>query len=222
MKQLFLVAALGLGAVGCADSLRPIQIRDAKPVDATCAEAGDISQYAGSVDLTSLDNGVAPETFVYVKSFTVASQLEATSVEVNGAPVADEARNNFIVEEIEFNYTSTPARTFATERAAAYFVIPVGSQENKLNISLIQPKALQTVKELVDSTGAPATLLATFRLKGKLASGVSNESDEVTFPITVLNSGKTCPTPVTFEGTCGGVGSGIDTPFTCTAPPATP
>lgn len=222
MKQLFLVAALAMGAAGCADSLRPIQIRDAKPLDASCSVSSDVSLYAGSLDLASLDNGARPENLQYVMSFNVASQLEASEVTINDGPVADAARNNFIVQEIEYSFTSEPARAFAAERMAAYLVIPVGSQESRMNIILIPPKALETVKALVDETGAPVTLLASFRLKGKLASGVETESDEATFPITVYNSGINCASvggAFQFSGACGGP-SGYNGDISCVDPTA--
>lgn len=222
MKQLFLVAALAMGAAGCADDLRPIQILGAQPLDEGCAPQ-DVGLYAGSLDLAALDNGETPATFGYLINFTAASQLQAEDVEVGGSPVSNSARNNFIMEEIEYTFESTPARAIPAERIPAYGIIPVGG-EASINILLTPPRALQAMKELVDSTGTPATLLTKFRIKGKLASGTETESNEASFPITVFNSGIVCadPTPLLARtGPCGGP-SGVDKPITCTAPGAAP
>lgn len=220
MKQLFLVAALAAGAVGCADDLRPIQIREAQPLDESCSPE-DKGQYAGSLDLAALDNGASTANFGYIMNFTVASALQPQEVAVGGSTVADEARNNFIIQEIEYTFESTPPRTIAPERVPAYGIIPVGSENSNINIVLTPPRALEAMRELVDSTGAPATLLTTFRLKGKLASGTETESDEATFPITIYNSGIVCQAPAVleFSGPCQGP-SGVDGPIICSAPSA--
>lgn len=216
MKQLFLVAALAVGAAGCADDLRPIQLRDAKPLDVECSEA-DVGLYAGSLDLAALDNGAPPQSISFLMSFTVASQMEAVGVQVGNGSVADAARNNFIVEEIEYSFTSTPPRAFAAERVPAFAVIPAATSSSRMNINLIPPRALETVMALVDETGAPVTLLSTIRLKGRLASGVQTESDTATFPITVYNSGIDCAAlggALQFTGACGNA-SGYNSVISC-------
>ncbi len=219
MKQLFLVAAVAMGAAGCADDLRPIQILGAQPLDESCA-AQDVGRYTGSLDLAALDNGETPATFGYLMNFTVASQFEEQNIAVGGTPVANSTRNNFIMQEIEYTFESTPARAIPAERIPAYGIVPVGG-EASINILLTPPRALQAMKDLVDSTGTPATLLTKFRLKGKLASGTETESNEATFPITVFNSGTVCTAPAVVErtGPCGGP-SGVDRPITCAVPAA--
>ncbi len=222
MKQLFLVAALAMGATGCANDLRPIQIREAQPLNSEC-QPEEKALYAGSLDIAALNNGATPATFGHIMSFTVASQLEVNPVTVGGATVADEARNNFILEEIEYNFESQPATTIPPERVPAYTVIPVGSQDSRINILLTPPNALQAMKALVDATGKPATLITRFRLKGKLASGTATESDEVSFPITIFNSGTTCTAPETlsFTGPCGGA-TGVNGSISCEGSAAQP
>lgn len=218
MKQLFLVAALAVGAAGCADDLRPIQLRDAKPLDADCAEE-DVGLYAGSLDLAALDNGAPPQSIRFLMSFTVASQMEAVEVEVGDGTLVEAERNNFIVEEIEYSFASTPPRAFAAERVPAFAVIPADSDSSRMNINLVPPRALETVRALVDETGAPVTLLSTIRLKGRLATGVKTESDKATFPITVYNSGVNCASlggALQFTGACGGA-SGYNNIISCFA-----
>ncbi len=222
MKQLFLVAALAMGATGCANDLRPIQIREAQPLNNEC-QPEDKALYAGSLDIAALNNGVTSATFGHVMSFTVASQLEQSPVTVGGSTVADEARNNFILEEIEYTFESQPATTLSPVRLPAYTVIPVGSQDSRINILLTPPAVLDAMKALVDATGKPATLITRFRLKGKLASGTATESDEVSFPITIYDSKKECVAPAVIEytGPCG-LASGVNGPVTCTTPGTQP
>lgn len=220
MKRLFLTAALALGAAGCANDLRPIQVRNAAPLDESCTTK-DVSIYAGSLDIALAELGVPVENLRYILSFNVASQLEPESTEVSSNPVSDPTRNNFNVEEIELNYTSQPAHTFATESVPAFFVIPAGAQDSQLNISLVSPKALQAAKDLVDSTGASVTLIATFKLKGHLVSGQSAESNPVSFPITIFNSKfPGCPSgqTLTASGPCGGPGGQDGAPLSCETP----
>jgi hypothetical protein len=155
------------------------------PLNDECTAEGNVSRYAGSLDVTWLDHGFTPEDLQYVLGFNVSSNLEGESVDVNDAPVADPARNNFIVEKIEFRYDSVPAATYNAEVVPAFFVVAPGSQDSKMIINLVTPKALEKAAALVDSTGASVTLNAHFRLKGKLASGSESESNEVSFPVTI-------------------------------------
>lgn len=224
MKQLFLVAALALGAASCADDLRPIQVGNPTPLNTDCT-LESVSRYAGSLDIALAELGVPLENISYVLSFNISSLLESVSTSVGGSPVGDETRNNFVVDEIELSYTSQPAHTFATESIPAYLIIAAGAKEARMNINLVTPKALQGVKELVDSTGAPVTLLATFKLKGKLASGQSAESNTATFPITVYKSQFSgCPQGqvLSFNGPCTSPGGQDNHPLQCQPPTATP
>lgn len=221
MKQLFLIAALALGAAGCADDLRPIQLRNPSTLDKDCVVSNDkVSLYAGSLDVALADLGYPLENLRYVLSFNVASLLETPGTTVNGTAVADPTRNNFVAEEIELSYTSQPAHAFAAETVPAYFVIPAASEDSQMTINLVTPRALQAAKDLVDATGAPVTLIASFKLKGKLVSGQSAESNSVSFPITIYKSQFAgCPAGTTLaaNGPCGGPGGQDGAPLTCDA-----
>ncbi|XXF76624.1 hypothetical protein P2318_26730 [Myxococcaceae bacterium GXIMD 01537] len=223
MKQLFIVAAMALGAAACTDNLRPIQLREAKPLDADCAEE-DIGQYAGTLDLAPLNNGVPLSIMSYLKSYTIASTMEEVDLSVSEAPLANTGRNNFIGEDIVYTFESQPPAKFASEIRPVYFVVPAASEDSRININLITPKALETLQALVKEqpAGGSVQLITRFRIRGHLASGVSTETDEATYPITVYNSGLSCPSgqSIAFTGACGGP-SGADSPASCTPPPET-
>jgi hypothetical protein len=225
MKQLFLMAAIAVGAAGCADELRPIQIGNPLPLSKECEPEGNVSRYAGDLDVTWLDHGFTPSDLSYVLGFTIASNLEGGDVEVGDNPVAGASRNNFIVEQIEFRYDSVPTATYGAEKVPAFFVIAPGVEDAKMIINLVTPKALEKAAALVDSTGGAVTLNAHFRLKGKLASGTVAESNEVSFPITISKryaSFEGCNSELgevpQFSGPCQGLGGQDGAPVACEVP----
>jgi hypothetical protein len=192
MKNLVLVASLSAAAAGCTESLSPLQVGAARPLDNTCSADTGSQRYAGSLDI-ALN---AP----YVIAFDVSSDLSTDDVTVGGDTVVSGTRNDFVVKEISFTYTSEPAGTFVPERIPAHAVIRAGDDE-VMNISLIGPKAYATVANLLGAHES-VTLMATFRLRGRLAGGQDAETNEVSYPITVYNSGfVACPAGTVLQNT---------------------
>lgn len=226
MKQLFLVAAMAMGAAGCASDLRPIQVGNALPLDGECKSDGDVYQYAGSLDVSWMGkSGVLASDLHFYLNFNVASTLEGTEVDVGDSPVGDPSRNSFIVEQIELSYTSTPAGTYTAESVPAFFVVPAGSQESKMVIDLVTPKALETAAALIGSPDQAVTLNVRFRLKGKMATGATAESNEVSFPITITKrypDFQGCDPALGLiplrTGPCGGLGGQDGAPIGCEVP----
>jgi hypothetical protein len=224
MKQLFLVAAIAVGAAGCADGLSPIQIGNALPVDENCEPSGDDDTFIsrGSMDISRQAIGLSTS---YPIPFRITSNLEAVDTVVGDSTVGDLSRNRFIVEEVEVRYTSTPEDTYAVQRSARHAVIEPAGGEARMFIELISPKAFETASQRVLATGEPVTLLAHFRVKGKLGTGQSAESNEASFPITIYDSGFTgCGAGhvLANASSCAG-GAGLNgAGFLCEAVAATP
>ncbi len=215
MKNLVLVAAMAAAAAGCADDLRPLQVGAARPLDRECTADENIQRPVGALDIALRAN--------YLIAFEVSSQLSADDVQVGEDTVVRGTRNDFIVQEVEFSYTSEPAGAFVAERLPLHAVIKAETT-SLMNIPLIAPKAYTALSTLVD-THEVVRLMATFRLKGKLASGLEAESSEVTFPITVFNTRfSACPagTVLQHTGPCGGLPgqdeATIDPAVICQAP----
>jgi hypothetical protein len=84
-----------------------------------------------------------------------------------------------------------------------------------LNLYALGPAAVTALKTV--AVGSSVTVLVTLKAAGKLSSGASVETNEVTFPIVVINSGynpaaKTCSsgTPRTTDAwTCGNLGQDL-------------
>lgn len=219
MKNLTLpLAALALAAFGCApaDSDSAIRILSARAIPSsagvcTFADTESPSLTRGSLDISSRNR--------YLAQFGIESILLPLETEVGDEVIAGAERLDFIADQMVVNYTlSGSSVTFEEEALAMYALIRAGASAEQI-VDLIGPKAAATLATAVP-VGGVAELLVRFQLRGHLASGAAIRSTEITFPITVFNSGFTgCATGEGFNpaGPCGTGGGQDGIPVCCPA-----
>jgi hypothetical protein len=186
MKRLLFIAALAALAPACVEGINPVQLVRARQVDKTCSKpvADAADRLAGFLDY-SLSNQ-------YVVALGLFSPLDPDAQTTTGT--------GFVGEEIVYNYESQGVKsTFKEESRPIYFAVSAGAdpQESFVILDLIGTEAVKKLDSLVPTAPDTMTLLATVKLKGKLASGKSTETNELTYPITLTRGG--CPegkTPV--------------------------
>ncbi|NVJ01191.1 hypothetical protein HV824_24175 [Myxococcus sp. AM009] len=212
MKNFYLAVPLALVMSGCVDNPPAIQIFNAYIPDESCAvnQAGAASG-GGSLDLATANR--------YLAGLSVRSGFTLAEVEVGENPVTGEGDATAVyVTHIELAYEAQGGGpTLESEAYPTHFAIPSSSTSNSmLIIDLLGGNARETLLTQVGS-GSSASFNVRVRLTGKTATGAKAESNEIAYPVTVYNSGFTCPegTILEFNGPCGGPGGQDGYPPTC-------
>jgi hypothetical protein len=108
----------------------------------------------------------------------------------------------FIAEEAVLTYEAKKVNaTFKEESTPLYFVVKAGTQTSDdayFPVDLIGDEARKKLDSVVPAEPDSMTLLVTLKLKGKLSSGRSAETNEVTFPIEITR-GASCPSTQTAQ-----------------------
>jgi hypothetical protein len=205
MKRLLLIATLAASASACVQGNNPVQLLDAIPPDpAECGKQGSIALLSGSLNYNASNQ--------YFMSFSIFSPL-STEQTTSGT--------GFIGSEIVYNYEARGVKgvTFKEEVRPIYFVVDPGAspEDSYVILDLIGDEARKKLDGVVPASPDTLTLLTTLKIKGKLASGKSVETNEVTFPITITRAPacaenqKAVPLAATPCGNPGQDGNG----FTC-------
>jgi hypothetical protein len=202
MKRLLFIATLAASASACVEGNNPVQILDARPLAPETCARGELSIIRGSLNFNINTH--------YQTTFSLFSPLVAGT---------GTSGTGFYAEEIDLSYEAKGvSTTFKDEALPVFFVVNAGAQSNDsyFTADLIGDEARKKLESVVPSEPDSMTLLVTLRLKGKLASGKSAETNEVTFPIQITRgascaSGQT-PGP-TAEQPCFPGQDGV--PFTC-------
>jgi hypothetical protein len=213
LKQWMMVAVLAASSVACVANQgdAPIRLLGARTLttEDTGCTAGDRQLLSGSLDVSG---GAS-----YLLALNLESQLrESTNV-----------LNDVTLTEVVLSYESQPRLSLPNEeRIPIYAVIRPGtSEDSSILLDALGPKALTVLRDAV-ATDQAVTVLSTIQAKGHLGGGQSVETNEISFPITVINSGfdpasgkcldASQTVSPTAEGPCGQLGQ--DTGPICGAP----
>lgn len=193
MKRLLLVAALLAGAPACVDANADVTIFEARPLDPeTCGPLDDESVFQKSGRLN----------YSVGRRFVLGFRLETTVTSPEGRE--NEVSNDFFADEIVLSYESVnPDLNFEEEAIPTYFVVREGDGSANILVNLIGPKAVETLNAAeIPAPPGFMTLFSTLKIRGKLGSGGSAETNEATFPIDIYR-GEACPAGTSPVGTCG-------------------
>jgi len=212
----YLILASTLAAVGCTvpngSSIRFLNAHEftTGPQTAGCTPQ-TINIYRGSLDLAGSTR--------YIAAFDWESVLAQINTVVSPDTLAGPQRNEWVLDHLVFNYSSTPSLAFQAEQISGYAVQPPGASgsSNWIGLSLLAPQARQTLLDHVQ-VGASYEVLVTFQAFGALASGQKIATNKVTYPIVVYRSGFTgCVAPdiQAPTGPCGDPGGQDGTEVGC-------
>jgi hypothetical protein len=184
MKRLLLTAILAACATACVDGNNPVQILDARPLDPSTCERGELSILRGRLNFNVNTH--------YITTFSLFSPLEDATSGATGA--------GFYGEEIDYSYEVRKVSvTLKDEALPIYFVVAAGSQTDGsfFKLDLIGDEARKKLDSVVPAEPDSLTLLVKIKLKGKLGSGRAVETNEITFPIEITRGAScTSGTPV--------------------------
>ncbi|AEI69144.1 hypothetical protein [Corallococcus macrosporus] len=212
MKNFYLAVPLALMMSGCVDNPPALQVFNAYIPDESCAvnQSGAASG-GGNLDLSTSQR--------YLAGFAVRSGFTLSEVEVNGSPVSGEGDATAVyVTHIELTYENQgEGPSLESEVYPTHFAVPSSATSNSLLvIDLLGASATQALVTQV-GPGSVASYNIRIRLIGKTVTGSEVESNEIAYPVTVYNSGFSCPAGymLEFNGPCGGPGGQDGYPPTC-------
>ncbi|HZH76764.1 MAG TPA: hypothetical protein VEY88_12065 [Archangium sp.] len=228
MKRWMMIAALAASSVGCVANQgdAPVRLLDARRLtgtDGVCA-LGTTQLAAGQLDISG---GSSYLLGLRVETNTSSQELRLGSRLLSGGGLSD-----FIIQEIIVSYESQPSLPLPTEERIPVYAVfrPNTAAESGSFMVLyaLGPKALEVLADSVSDE--PVTVLATIKAAGRFSGGQTAQTNEVIYPITIINSGfdpmtRTCLDPalrpVTTGGSCGQVGQD-NGPICRVPPPAAP
>lgn len=215
MKRLWCIAVIAAGMTACVEGNNPVQLIDAVPRDPSSC---DRAQFALSRGKLNFNGGGA-----YKTTFTLFSPLSSSETDSTASPAG------FYAEEVILSYeTRNPKITLAEESLPIYFVVPAGANGDDfwIELDLIGSGARKTLATAVPTAPDAMTLLSTVKIKGKLPSGKTVETNEVTYPIEISRQGQACASnevPDFFDATeapCGYPGQdAYFDKYRCVVPP---
>jgi hypothetical protein len=215
MKRLWFIVVIAVGMTACVEGNNPVQLLSARPRDAATCDPDEVALTRGTLNF----NGGGR----YRITFSLFSPIALTSGDTTSTPAG------FYADEILLSYeTRNPKISLDPESLPVYFVVPAGAdpEESWLEVDLIGTEARKKLATAVPTYPDAMTLLSTVKVKGKLPSGKTVETNEVTYPIEISRgracSGDTVPYFYDAEKEpCGFPGQdGYYDRFLCGAPPA--
>jgi hypothetical protein len=207
MKTILLVAIAFVGSACITD--QPLLVTRISSLDpdrkGLCMASPDLGISHGSLDLAG--GGT------YLLEFGITNDLDNQGGEQTLETGVH--RNTVNLDTVTYTYTSVPAITFAQESTPIAFILPpTGLQQGKsfIRSSIFNRKALETLLGELPGTNANGVVdVREVKVKvvfsGSVVSGGRISSVPVSFPVTVYNSGFTCPTPGDSLGAMGPCGT---------------
>jgi hypothetical protein len=192
MKRLlktFLVTAPLLW-IRCVSNDSSIHLLNAFPYQSTVSNgtctAASVGITGGSLDISANTN--------YLVQFTMESTFQQLSTSFSGeTPFAVPSRNDWTATAIAYSYTTVPALTppLPAEQLPLYFRLPAGASSTSfIGLDLITASVAQRMVTSV-AVGNAVQLNITIQLLGELASGQKMNTNKVTYPIVIYNTGFT-------------------------------
>lgn len=190
MKRLLktFLATAPLFGIGCVSNDSSIHILNAFPYQSALSngscQAMSIGQPGGTLDISG--------NTAYILQWTVESTLQQISSSISGeTPFQGPQRNDWIANQVVYSYTTVPALNppLAGEAVPYSWRIAAGSSSTSfIGMQMIGPTA---TNQLVASVrvGNTVQLVVTFYLQGQLASGQKLNTNKVSYPIWIYNSG---------------------------------
>lgn len=173
MKRLWFAAILAASVTACVEGNNPVQLVSAIPLSPENCDLGSVSLIKGTLNFNA---GTS-----YRMAFTLFSPLETGTGDTTN-PVG------FYAEEVILSYeTKNPKVSLSEESTPIYFAVPAGADasESYIQVNLIGSEARRKLDTAVPTAPDFMTVLATVKLKGKLPSGKTVETNEVTYPIDI-------------------------------------
>ncbi len=225
MKRWMMLAALAASSMSCVEGRGDAAVRflDARALSGSggACTLGTSQLASGLLDIAAGNS--------YLLGLRVETTTAVPRNVIGGNNLGGSGLNDFLFEEVILTYESQPSLPLpAEERIPVYGVFRPGTPGESGSFAILYalgPKALEVLAGSVSDE--PVTVLTTLKVAGRYSSGQKSETNEVTYPITVVNSGynpddNSCPAPkvpTTSGWACDNVGQDN---VVCRTPTASP
>ncbi len=227
MKRWMVLATLAASVTGCVANQgdAPVRFLGARVLKSEAAGCGlgELQLAQGTLDVSGGGS--------YLLGVNVETNNISQPIVINGEVFSGPGLSDINMREMVLTYQSQPSLTLPTEERIPFYAVFRPGTTGTGSFALlyaIGPKALEALQASV-AVGETVTVLATLKAVGQFSGGAPVETNKITFPIIVYNSGfnpqtGTCPVagqqPVGYWGPCNQVGQ--DTGAICSAPPPVP
>jgi hypothetical protein len=226
MKRLMVLATLAASVTGCVANQgdAPVRFLGARALKSESGGCGlaDLQLAQGSLDISGGGS--------YLLGVNVETNNISQPIVINGETFSGPGLSDINMREVVLTYQSQPSITLPMEERIPYYAVfrPGTSSTGSFALMYaIGPKALEALRASV-GVGETVTVLSTIKAVGQFSGGAPVETNKITFPIVVYNSGfnpqnptMLCPVtgqqPVGYWGPCNQVGQ--DTGPICAVPP---
>jgi len=197
MKRWMMLAALAASSVGCvaAQGDAPVRLLDARALTTGTGGAcgiGTTQLPAGVLDISAGNS--------YLLGLRVETNTGVPTTSIQGRVLGGGGMNDFVLQEVVLSYEATGIAMPAEERIPIYGVFRPATPAEAGSYAILYalgPKAIEVLSESV-GLDEEVTVMSTLKLVGRFSSGQTRQTNEVTYPITVIRSANedgTCPAP---------------------------
>lgn len=194
LKALSTVASIAiLAASGCSSQYWALEVTTARTFKPDCSTDATLYIASGFIDLGW--------TSSYIAFFSVANNQAPAPLVVGNSTVSNTSGSDIIISSYHLHYVATPALSIPDADIPVHEVVPVGasSGSNFIFADLMSPSAAATLQAGLGSATS-YTVLVTVTFKANLASGPEVNSNDVTFPLTVVSTARATCAPAS-DGT---------------------
>ncbi|HYO60046.1 hypothetical protein [Archangium sp.] len=219
MKRLMVIAALAVVPLACVANQgdAPVRFLHARALDPSCKPVEDSYISAGTLDVSGGQN--------YRLTLAIETNNRAQQIVIGQEDFSGDGLSDITLNELIYSYESQPYISLPEEeRVPIYAVYRPGTDpdQSTLTVGGFGPEALDMLKEKgvvpetvsvtvpvvkdgqigersVERSFDGITVFSTIKGRGVMSGGQIVETNEITFPIAVVNSGYKPGTPA---GTC--------------------
>jgi hypothetical protein len=185
MKPIYLAALLAFGSVSCVDDVPQLQVLHAALPDQDCSIPEDEAILRGSLDMSLASN--------FRLGLIVTSNRIGTEVLVGeGGQVSSPGSQVVFITSMDVSYQTEPDLGIEDTNVRLFGGFEGGEGSNML-LNVLTPQARDALAAAT-ATGVVVDTLITMKFKGHTSANSKVEANEFTFPLTVGQTGYSCPT----------------------------
>lgn len=199
MKRLMMVATLALSGCVAAQDDSPVQFNSALALSgapgAECVVDNSRSISRGRLNVADGGN--------YSMAMQVRSLVAAPKVQTIGGTIFTSSGDAATLSEFVYTYEAPAFLGLpAEETVAVYNVIKAGSSDGYVFVNAFGPQALAKLRSSGQLSDTAVGVIPTIKARGRLGTSSNFESNEFSFPISVVNATVSCSGGGTLSSIC--------------------
>ena len=199
MKRLMMVATLALSGCVAGQDDSPIQFTSALALSGAPGSecVVDLTRFISRGRLNVADGGN------YALAMQVRSLTAATKIQTIGSTIFTVGGETATLNEFVYTYEAPAFLGLpAEETVAIYAVIKPGSTDGYVFVNAFGPLALAKLRASGQLSDTAVGVIPTIKARGRLGTSSSFESNEFSFPVSVVNATVSCSGGGTLSSIC--------------------